>query len=295
MKKFIYALMALAAITVVSCKKNNAGDEGDDETKIATATYRIKTMFKGGPDGDLWSYTWNSDGTIAKVELAWNHEVWGTATFTYNGKTAVAKNEKDDDKVVYEIELNDQKLATKITNYGGKEFGSFETLECSYDKNGFLTMAKVNGKLNTLQVIDEEGNIEWWGRIGIADQVTEATTAPGWRKKMHTYYGNVNAGGVHGEWDEDTAAKRWFYETGLLGRASAHIMRTAWWYGVVSDDKTQVKPEYATSLAYYPLQVDANNCVIKETKQYDKVSVYEADPANMKSEGDTEFTFEKIQ
>ena len=72
-------------------------------------------------------------------------------------------------------------------------------------------------------------------------------------------------------------------------------MRTAWWYGVVYDEKTEVKHEYATSLAYYALQVDANNCVLKETKQYDKVSVYEADPANMKSEGDTEFTYEKIQ
>ena len=116
-----------------------------------------------------------------------------------------------------------------------------------------------------------------------------------WRKKKHTYYTTVNNAGIHGEWDEDVKAKRWFYETGLLGRASAHVMRTAWWYGIVSDDKTTVKPEYAAQLAYYPLDVDANNCVVTETKLYDTKEKYEADPSTMGPDSKSAFVVEKIQ
>ena len=111
---------------------------------------------------------------------------------------------------------------------------------------------------------------------------------------MHTYYSNVNAAGIHGEWDEDVKVKRWFYETGLVGRASAQIMRTAWWYGVVNDDKTEVKQEYAAKLAYYPLNVDANNCVIVETKLYDTKEKYETNPDSMGADDKTAFECEKI-
>lgn len=293
-------MMAALAMTVVSCDKNKI-DDGDDETKIPTPTYRVKSMMQNweGNDkesGDMYIFTWNADGTIAKVDLAWAKEVYSSMVFTWSGNTVTVVDAKKDNAPVCTITVNDKNLATKIeqatkTTEVGKEWNK---LELAYDANGFLILAKKDGKVATVQSIDEEGNIEWWGRIGIESQVSEQTTAPGWRKKMHTYYSNVNAAGIHGEWDEDVAVKRWFYETGLVGRASAHIMRTAWWYGVVNDDKTEVKQEYAAKLAYYPLNVDANNCVIVETKLYDTKEKYETDPNSMGPDAEAAFVCEKI-
>ena len=287
-------MMAALAMTVVSCDKNKI-DDVEDEAKIPTPTYRVKNMMKSweGDDmksGDMYSYTWNADNTIAKVDMAWAKEVYSTMTFTYNGNTVAVTDAKNDNKPVCTITLNDKKLATKIEQAADTEVGKgWKVLELAYDANGFLTLAKADGKVSTVQSIDEDGNIEWWGRIGIESQVSEQTSAAGWRKKMHTYYSNVNAAGIHGEWDEDVKVKRWFYETGLVGRASAQIMRTAWWYGVVNDDKTEVKQEYAAKLAYYP-----NNCVIVETKLYDTKEKYETAPDSMGADDKTAFECEKI-
>lgn len=293
-------MMAALAMTVVSCDKNKIDDE-EDEAKIPTPTYRVKNMMKSweGDDmksGDMYSYTWNADGTIAKVDLAWAKEVYSSMVFTWSGNTVTVVDAKDDNKPICTITVNDKKLATKITQAAKTEVasGDWKTLELAYDANGFLTLAKVDGKVSTVQSIDEDGNIEWWGRVGIEDQVSEQPTAAGWRKKMHTYYSNVNAAGIHGEWDEDVQLKRWFYETGLVGRASAQIMRTAWWYGVVDKDNNVVKQEYAAKLAYYPLNVDANNCVIVETKLYDTKEKYETAPDSMGADDKTAFECEKI-
>ncbi len=292
-------MMAALAMTVVSCDKNKIDDE-EDEAKIPTPTYRVKNMMKSweGDDmksGDMYSYTWNADNTIAKVDMAWAKEVYSTMTFTYNGNTVAVTDAKNDNKPICTITLNDKKLATKIEQAADTEVGKgWKVLELAYDANGFLTLAKADGKVSTVQSIDEDGNIEWWGRVGIEDQVSEQPTAAGWRKKMHTYYSNVNAAGIHGEWDEDVKVKRWFYETGLVGRASAQIMRTAWWYGVVDKDNNVVKQEYAAKLAYYPLNVDANNCVIVETKLYDTKEKYESDPESMGADDKTAFECEKI-
>ena len=293
-------MMAALAITTLSCNKNNPEEE-EEEGGIAKPTYRIKNMMKSweGDDmksGDMYTYSYNADGTIAKVDLAWAKEVYSSMVFNWSGNTVTVVDAKKDNAPVCTITVNDQKLATKIEQAANSEVGKdWKKLECSYDANGFLTLAKVDGVVNTVQSIDEDGNIEWWGRVGIADQVSESTSASGWRKKMHTYYSNVNAAGIHGEWDEDVKVKRWFYETGLVGRASANIMRTAWWYGVVNDDKTEVKQEYAAKLAYYPLNVDANNCVIVETKLYDTKEKYESNPDSMGADDKTAFECEPIK
>ena len=292
-------MMAALAITTVSCKKDGE-DEGEDEAKIPVATYRVKNLMKSweGDDmksGDMYSYSYNADGTIAKVDAAWNKEVYSSFVFNWNGNTVSVVDAKNDNAPVCTITVNDKKLATKIEQAADSEVGKgWKTLEIAYDANGFLTIAKPDGKVNTVQSIDEDGNIEWWGRVGIEDQVSESTAATGWRKKMHTYYSNVNAAGIHGEWDEDVKVKRWFYETGLVGRASANIMRTAWWYGVVDKDNNVVKQEYAAKLAYYPLNVDANNCVIVETKLYDTKEKYESNPDSMGADDKTAFECEKI-
>ena len=290
MKKIMLLMMAALAITAVSCNKPG-DDEGEDEAKIATPTYRVKSYTHGK---DYYNYTWNADGTVSKVELGYDGKAYSVYAFTWSASTVNVVDELSDNKPIATITINDKKLATKIEQPGESELSKSKLIECSYDANGFLTLAKVDGKINTVQVIDEDGNIEWWGRVGIESLVTEATTATGWRKKMHTYYSNVNAAGIHGEWDEDVKVKRWFYETGLVGRASAHIMRTAWWWGIVNDDKTAVNPEYAAKLAYYPLNVDANNCVTTELKLYDSKEKYEADPNTMGEDDRYEFVCEKI-
>ena len=301
MKKIMLLMMAALAITMVSCKKVGP-DEGEDENKIQTPTYRVTALMKSWGDnadkqmGDMYSYTWNADGTIAKVDLAWQKEVYSTMQFNWNGSTVTVVDAKKDNQPVCTITVDAQKHATKIEQATDTEVGKgWKVLECTYDANGFLTLAKTDGVVSTVQSIDEEGNIEWWGRVGIAEQVNESTTAPGWRKKMHTYYSTENAAGIHGEWDEDVCVKRWFYETGLVGRASAQIMRTAWWYGVVDKDNNVVKQEYAAKLAYYPLDVDANNCVVVETKLYDTQEKYESDPSTMGPDDVTAFICEKIQ
>ena len=301
MKKIMFLMMAALAITAVSCKPVNPDDE-EEENKIPVPTYRVKNLMKSWGDnedkqmGDMYTYTWNADGTIDKVDLAWAKEVYSTMKFNWNGNTVTVVDAKNDNQPVCTITVDEQKHATKITQAADSEVGKgWKTLECAYDANGFLTLAKVDGVVNTVQSIDEEGNIEWWGRVGIAEQVNESPTAAGWRKKMHTYYSNENAAGIHGEWDEDVNVKRWFYETNLVGRASAHIMRTAWWYGVVDSENNVVKQEYAAKLAYYPLDVDANNCVVVETKLYDTKEKYDSDPNTMGPDDKTAFIVEKIQ
>ena len=295
-------MMAALAITTLSCNKNN-GEEEEEEGGIAKPTYRVKNLMKSweGDDmksGDMYTYTWNTDGTIAKVELAWAKAVYSTINFAWSGSTVAVTctNDKGETSPVATITVNAQKLATKIEQPANSDIGKdWKTLECSYDANGFLTLAKVDGKVNTVQSIDEDGNIEWWGRVGIADQVSESTSAAGWRKKIHTYYGTVNAAGIHGEWDEEVKVKRWFYETGLVGRASANVMRTAWWFGVVNEETNTVDQKYAAKLAYYPLNVDANNCVIIEEKLYDTEAQYNADPSKMKADDKTAFECELIK
>lgn len=292
MKKVLFALMAVLALTTISCQKKNNAVDDEGEKGIAKPTYRVKSYTHGK---DFYAYTWNADGTVSKVDLGYDGEVYSTYAFKWEGNTVSVVDEKADNKPIATITVNDKKLATKIEQAGKTELSEKTKIECTYDANNFLLTAKVEDKINTVQVIDEEGNIEWWGRVGIEEQVSEQTTAKGWRKKMHTYYSQPNAAGIHGEWDEDVKVKRWFYETGLVGRASVSVMRTAWWYGVVSDDKTEVKQEYAAKLAYYPLDVDANGCVKVELKLYDTKEKYDADPSTMGEDDKYEFVCEKIQ
>ena len=291
--------MAAMAVMTISCNKNNPGG-GDEPTQLANPEYRITTLYQGWKDGaqknsaDSYIYTWNTDGTIAKVDLAWNTEIYSSYVFTWSGNTVTVTDAKKDNAPVCTITVNDKKSAIKIEQAANSEVGKdWKKLEMKYDDNNFLTLVKKDDDVITVQVIDEDGNIDWWGRIGVAENISESTTATGWRKKIHTYYGTVNNGGVHGEWNEDSKVKRWFYETGLMGRASVNIMRTAWWYGIVDGDV--VKPEYAEKLAYYPLDVDANNCIKQELKLYDKKEKYEADPATMAVDYRVAFEFEKIK
>ena len=147
-------MMAALAITTVSCKKDNE-DEGEDEAKIPVATYRVKNLMKSweGDDmksGDMYSYSYNADGTIAKVDAAWNKEVYSSFVFNWSGSTVTVVDAKNDNAPVCTITVNDKKLATKITQAADSEVGKgWKTLEITYDANGFLTIAKPDGKVST--------------------------------------------------------------------------------------------------------------------------------------------------
>ena len=272
MKKFFYVLMAAATLVAVSCEKetgkgNNGVNEGDD-TPLAQATYRIKTYNSGG---DLYTYTYNEDGTVANIARTWETSLDKNYKFTYNGNNVTIENTVAEAKM-YEVKLNDKKLAVEIKDYTG---GELVTYTYEYDKNNFMVASYENDEIVCMQNI-VDGNVEYWTRVGVASLVEEDIDAAGWRKKMHTYYSDENVAGIHTEWAEDSAMPRWLWETGFLGRASVNVCKTAHWYGVVNDDKTAVNDEYAAKLAWYPLALNEQGWVETETKYYDTVEIYES-------------------
>ena len=293
MKKFFYVLMAAATLAAVSCDKegNKDGENGGaDEVKLPQPTHRIKEIHQDG-GAEVFAYTYNEDGTVATLKASYEGSVWGDYVFTYEGNKLTVTNKAADDAVEMIAFLNDQKLAEEIKYYiDGKNF----ELECTYDKNGFLLSCSKDGALQTVQQITEDGCVEFWTRIGIAETIGESADAAGWRKKMHTYYGEANIAGIHTEWNEDTGVKRWIYETGLLGRASTLVCKTAWWYGVADKEAGVVNQEYAEKLAYYPLTLGEDGCVSVEYKYYDKATIYEEDPTKMSGEKGLEFICEPI-
>jgi len=289
MKKYLFALMAVAAIFATACNKDDKKGGDDEETKeLAQPTYRIKSY---DHSGDVFEYSYNSDGTVSKIVMSWEGSPYTEAVFTYSGNKLTIKDALNDNALLFEMTLDANKHATVIKNYMKDDAPTYNV---KYDKNGFLVYLDVNGTVKTLQNIDEDGNVEYWTRVGIADKVSDDVDAAGWRKKYHTYYDTPNAAGIHSEWDEDAQVKRWVYETGLLGRASVNVMKTAWWWGIKDEDNGIVKDEWAAKLAYYPLDVDANNCVKTELKLYDTKEQYESDPSKMAEDDKYTFVCEKI-
>ena len=242
MKKiFTFALVALAAtVALSSCKKDNSGQGGDDPTAKVTA--RIVKM-------DGYSFSYNKDGKVSAVTESWDG---GSETheFTYEGNKLTIKKEG---VAVFNITLNDKGLATTVDKVGEAVY------TYSYDANNFCVSCKKDGVDQCQQAIDDYC-VQYWTRINTKE---DAATRP-WRHKDHTYLTKDNTCGIHSEWAEDFGMKRWFYETGLLGRASAKYMKTAQW-----DD--------AEKIAEYTYEFDANGYITKETKMYGKPGALEFD------------------
>ena len=293
MKKFFYVLMAAATLVAVSCEKEDdkKGDEGKtEETQLAQPTHRIKSMVSSG--GDVYTYSYNANGTVASIEASYDGEAYANFVYKYEGTKLTVVNALDGDKLALEAFLDANNRAVEMEYYYDKS--EPVELELAYDKDGFLVSCKVNGTLKTIQNI-VDGDIEFWTRVGKYGETSEDADASGWRKKMHTYHAEENIAGIHTEWDEDTEVKRWVYESGILGRASVHVCKTAWWWGVNDDDTQTVKPEYAAKLAYYPLALGADGCVATETKLYDTKEKYETAPDTMSEEGVYTFVCEEIK
>ncbi|MCQ2183977.1 MAG: DUF4595 domain-containing protein [Bacteroidales bacterium] len=246
MKKiFSIAMVALAAIAFTSCNKNNNGDNGGEETvkKIA----RIVKL------GD-YSFTYNANGTVKSVTENWDG---GSEThdFVYEGSNLTIKV---GDVTKYTVELNDKGYATKVNKISDAAVYTY-----TYDAAGFCVSCKLNGVDACQQSIDDNC-VEYWTRAKKNDQ----GEFDHWRHKDHTYLSKDNLGDLHPEWAEDFGQKRWFYETGLLGRGSAKLMSTAQW-----DDSEK--------WAKYAYEFDSNGLPTKETKNYGEKG---------KEEFDTEYT-----
>ena len=295
MKKFFYVLMAAATLAAVSCEKegNKDGENGDgagnEVEQLAQPTHRIKSMTSSG--GDVYTYSYNANGTVASVEASYEGEAYANFTFTYAGNKLTVVNTLDENKLAFEAILDANFHAVEMEYYYDKS--NPVELECEYDANGFLVSCKVNGTLKTIQSI-VDGNVEFWSRVGKYGETSEDPDASGWRKKMHTYHAEENIAGIHTEWNEDTEVKRWVYESGILGRASVNVCKTAWWWGVNDDASQTVLGEYAAKIAYYPLNLGTDGCIAEELKLYDKSEVYEATPDSMSEDGKYTFVCEPI-
>ena len=292
MKKFFYVLMAAATLVAVSCEKAGEGDKpGNEEevSQLAQPTHRIQSMTSSG--GDVFTYAYNANGTVASVEASYDGQAYGKFVFTYEGTKLTVVNELDENKLAFEAILDANNHALEMEYYYDKS--EPVSLECTYNADGFLATCKVNGELKTIQSV-VDGNVDFWTRKGKYGEVSEDADAAGWRKKMHTYYTEENIAGIHTEWNEDTEVKRWVYETGLLGRASVNVCKTAHWWGVNDDATESVLGEYAAKIAYYPIDLGTDGCVKNETKLYDTVEMYEATPNAMGEDGVTSFVCEPI-
>lgn len=281
--------MALAALTLASCEKNGQNDKKKDEVVLLKPTYRIKTMQTGG--GDVFNYSYNADGTVASVRASYDGADYANYVFTYSGANLTVKDEMDSDKISFTAVLNANKLATQMTY---NLSSSPKELTFKYDKDGFMVATFEAGQVVTVQKI-VDGNVDYWTRVAIAANVDEDVDAAGWRKKFHTYHSEDNIAGIHVEWAEDAQVKRWIYETGLLGRASVQVCRTAHWWGVKDDAQGIVKDEWAAKLAYYPLNLDTQGWIKNEVKLYDTKEKFDANPDSMGEDAVTKFVCEPIK
>lgn len=240
MKKYLlFAAAALAAFSFTACQEKNGPENGKEDESFKKIA-RITKM------GD-YVFSYNDNGTVASVV-----ETWGDGpddcyalNFVYNG-TSLKIN--DSEATVYEVTLNDKGLATAVKNCADNVTYTYE-----YDNAGFCVKCKKDGADQCQQSINDNC-VDYWTRMKKKDD----GTFDHWRHKEHSYNtAQPNLGGVHTEWAEDFGQKRWFYETGLLGRASEYVCATAQW-----DD--------AEKLAKYEYEYDANGLITKETKYYGK-------------------------
>ena len=176
MKKFFYVLMAAATLAAVSCEKegNKDGENGNknEVEQLAQPTHRIKSY---NDAGDLYTYTYNEDGTVANIARTWDTSLDKNYEFTYNGKLVTIENTVAEAKM-YEVTLNEKNLAVKIDDYTG---GEKVTYTYEYDNNNFMVACYKNDEIVCMQNI-VDGNVEFWTRIGVASLVEADIDAAGW-------------------------------------------------------------------------------------------------------------------
>jgi hypothetical protein len=199
-------------------------------TTSHVTVYRVATF---GDDWDTWHYEYNNNGTPKHIYRLYNNAIEREWLFDYDGTNVTVTGHDN-----YAITLNEQGYAATFTN-------GTDTYEYTYDSDGYMTQVKENGNVVS-NITIEDGNIMKWSRF--ADDGTE-------QFKIHTYSAIPNVGGAHCIYSESCGAGRWLVETGLFGKASA-------------DCHTSNKWDYSDTSSTFTFEYDANNCIAKESKNY---------------------------
>lgn len=234
MKKFFsaFALMAACAALAVSCGDDTKNENDGQDGTPSTVNYRVASFSLVGDNwADVYQYTYNADGKVTRIF----REEGKDYSLTYSGKTITMNNAG---KLYATMELNDAGYVTKITDEWG------DVREYVYDSKGHMTQVKKNGTEVSKIVIDAECIVSW---TRTQEEVLQT--------KTHTYTSKPNTFGIHNIHSEATDPSRWLYETGLFGKSSVYLCATSKW-------------GHSETTATYTYEVDANGCVIKESKNY---------------------------
>lgn len=252
MKKLLaIALIAVTAMTVfTACNKGKGG--GEDEKAFKQKARMISMSAVYGDDLETWTYSYNQNGKVSQIVADWAGTPYATYVFTYSGNNCTVTNGATT-AFTFTLGANGYIATMTAAEWDSKQF------EFTYSNDGFLTQVKVNGAVATSQVITGEECVDYWTRWNGDTQA--------WRQKQHTYVSTIeNCGAVHTEWAEDSQLKRWFYESGLVGRASRFVCATAQWAD-------------RTALAEYQYEYDTTGAIKKETKSYGEPGALEFDCA----------------
>ncbi|MCI1648454.1 MAG: DUF4595 domain-containing protein [Bacteroides sp.] len=208
--------------------------EYTEVTFTTTAHVKIYHIATFADDWDTWYYEYNNNGSIKRVYRLWEGQLDREWVFAYGegGKVTVTG------KNTYEITLNDQGYAVSFKS-------GTDSYVYSYDENGYMVQVEKNGNIVS-NITIENGNIMKWSKF--SDGIEQF--------KNHTYSLIPNVGGAHCIYSEGCGASRWLVETGLFGKASAYCHTSNGW-------------DYSSSSSTFTFEYDENNCIEKESKDYD--------------------------
>ncbi len=250
MKKFLFALMAIAAAMTVSCSK--PADKNDDSKEPEGPKFRIATLaytdnwwseattlsVETAEWWDTWYFTYDAQGRVIDVDRKQEDHPERHWVFNYDGST-VTVSQKSDNKVIMTLTLNDKGVCTALKDEWD------ETAVFEYDATLRNTKITKEGELRSELSWRDNCLVSW----------TKAKENN--RLRTFTYANTPNKGDLHAIYSEavDPPA-RWMYETGLFGHGPAYLPKTSVW----DDDK-----ENGSTIT---CAVDENGYCISETKTF---------------------------
>jgi hypothetical protein len=208
-RKLMYlALAVFCAGIVVSCNKDNDGDNDDDnQTKVA----KVKTISFDSPDWkESWEFVYDENGKTTKIYNT--GEDWAdTITFDYSsaGKVIITKESKAKTYL-----LNTQGLISeRWENNTGSEKYVYE-----YDSDGYL--------VKSTEYWDGGNEVKFTATItnGNLTSIVYKPTNEGheWTKTL-TYASGENVAGIHQAIQQAEAVNDWQAQTGLFGKPNINI------------------------------------------------------------------------